>query len=87
MVAERLCWRLQEAVVFPDMRLPLPHITGSFGVACLAGGDERRRTDRARRCGAVPRQAGRAQPRRALTAPDTHGRHVDARAGSVQYAP
>ena len=38
-VAERLCWRLQEAVVFSDMRLPLPHITGSFGVACLAGGE------------------------------------------------
>lgn len=36
-VAERLCWRLQEAVVFHDMRLPLPHITGSFGVACRFG--------------------------------------------------
>ncbi len=39
MVAERLCWRLQEAVVFADMRQPLPHITGSFGVACLAVGE------------------------------------------------
>ncbi|MGZ8288542.1 MAG: GGDEF domain-containing protein [Telluria sp.] len=37
MVAERLCWRLQEVVVFEDMRQALPHITGSFGVACLAG--------------------------------------------------
>ena len=37
MVAERLCWRLQEAVVFADMRVPLPHLTGSFGVASLAG--------------------------------------------------
>ncbi|MBQ5948326.1 GGDEF domain-containing protein [Massilia sp. ST3] len=42
MVAERLCQRLREAVVFPDMRLPLPHMTGSFGVASLApGADER----------------------------------------------
>jgi diguanylate cyclase (GGDEF)-like protein len=35
-VAERLCQRVREAVVFPDMSLPLPHITGSFGVASLA---------------------------------------------------
>jgi diguanylate cyclase (GGDEF)-like protein len=41
MVAERLAERLRAAIVFPDMRLPLPHITGSFGVASLAaGGDE-----------------------------------------------
>lgn len=41
MVAERLAERLRAAVVFPDMRLPLPHVTGSFGVASLAaGGDE-----------------------------------------------
>ena len=41
-VAERLCLRLRLAVVFPDMRLPLPHLTGSFGVASLMpGGDER----------------------------------------------
>lgn len=41
MVAERLAERLRTAMVFPDMRLPLPHITGSFGVASLAhGGDE-----------------------------------------------
>ncbi|WBS04283.1 diguanylate cyclase [Pseudoduganella sp. SL102] len=35
-VAERLCERMREAVVFDDMRLPLPHITASFGVASLA---------------------------------------------------
>ena len=35
MVAERLCQRLRKAVIFDDMRLPLPHITASFGVACL----------------------------------------------------
>lgn len=41
MVAERLAERLRTTMVFPDMRLPLPHITGSFGVASLApGGDE-----------------------------------------------
>ena len=41
MVAQRLCERLREAVVFADMSLPLPHVTGSFGVASLApGGNE-----------------------------------------------
>lgn len=41
-IAERLRQRMREAVVFEDMRLPLPHITGSFGVASLAPGlDER----------------------------------------------
>lgn len=41
-VAERLCRRMRETVVFEDMRQPLPHITGSFGVASLAEGlDER----------------------------------------------
>lgn len=34
-VAGRLCQRMREAVVFSDMRQPLPHITGSFGVAAL----------------------------------------------------
>jgi diguanylate cyclase (GGDEF)-like protein len=34
-VAERLCKRIREAVVFEDMRVPLPHMTGSFGVATL----------------------------------------------------
>jgi diguanylate cyclase (GGDEF)-like protein len=38
MVAGRLCTRMQQAVIFPDLRLPLPHITGSFGVAVLAAG-------------------------------------------------
>lgn len=42
MVAERLCQRLRLAVVFPDMRLPLPHLTGSFGVASLMAGDDER---------------------------------------------
>jgi len=42
MVAERLCRRLRLAVVFPDMRLPLPHLTGSFGVASLMAGDDER---------------------------------------------
>jgi len=42
LVAERLCARLRESVVFDDMRLPLPHLTGSFGVATLdASRDER----------------------------------------------
>jgi len=36
LVAERLCERLQQAVIFEDMRCPLPHVTGSFGVASLA---------------------------------------------------
>lgn len=37
-VAERLCQRIRETVVFDDMRLPLPHITGSFGIATLEPG-------------------------------------------------
>lgn len=36
MVAQRLCERMRLAVVFDDMRTPLPHITASFGVAVLA---------------------------------------------------
>ncbi|QGZ41589.1 GGDEF domain-containing protein [Pseudoduganella flava] len=39
-VAERLCERMREAVVFDDMRLPLPHVTASFGVASLAEGQD-----------------------------------------------
>lgn len=35
MVADRLCKRLRQAVVFEDMREPMPQLTGSFGVACL----------------------------------------------------
>jgi diguanylate cyclase (GGDEF)-like protein len=38
LVAERLAERLRSALVFADMRLPLPHITGSFGVASLGAG-------------------------------------------------
>ncbi|MBA5689513.1 GGDEF domain-containing protein [Rugamonas apoptosis] len=34
-VAERLCERMRQAIVFGDMRLPLPHITASMGVASL----------------------------------------------------
>ena len=37
-VARRLCERMQQAVVFADMHKPLPHVTASFGVACLAPG-------------------------------------------------
>ncbi len=36
MVAQRLCERMREAVVFDDMHVPLPHMTASFGVAMLA---------------------------------------------------
>jgi diguanylate cyclase (GGDEF)-like protein len=39
-VAERLCERLRETVVFDDMRLPLPHVTASFGVASLDAGQD-----------------------------------------------
>ncbi|OBV39361.1 diguanylate cyclase (GGDEF) domain-containing protein [Janthinobacterium psychrotolerans] len=35
LVAERLCERLRQAVIFEDLRCPLPHVTGSFGVASL----------------------------------------------------
>jgi diguanylate cyclase (GGDEF)-like protein len=42
MVAERLCGRLREAVVFDDMRIALPHVTGSFGVASLGPGQDER---------------------------------------------
>jgi len=40
MVAQRLMDRMREAVVFTDMRLPLPHITASFGVATLQPGQD-----------------------------------------------
>jgi diguanylate cyclase (GGDEF)-like protein len=40
LVAQRLCKRVRQAVVFEDMRLPLPHITGSFGVASLLPGQD-----------------------------------------------
>ncbi|MNY83243.1 diguanylate cyclase [compost metagenome] len=31
---------MQQAVIFADMRSALPHITGSFGVASLAPGQD-----------------------------------------------
>ena len=40
MVAQRICERMRETVVFGDLRTPLPHITASFGVACLAGSQD-----------------------------------------------
>ena len=40
MVAQRLRDRMRQAVVFDDMRQPLPHITASFGVASLAPGQD-----------------------------------------------
>ncbi|HYD80817.1 MAG TPA: GGDEF domain-containing protein [Paucimonas sp.] len=39
-VAQRLCERMRESVVFGDMRKPLPHITASFGVASLTEGQQ-----------------------------------------------
>ncbi|MET0980814.1 MAG: GGDEF domain-containing protein [Telluria sp.] len=35
MVASRLCQQMREAVLFPDMRVPMPHLTACFGVAVL----------------------------------------------------
>ncbi|HWT71481.1 MAG TPA: GGDEF domain-containing protein [Oxalicibacterium sp.] len=35
LVAQRLCERMREAVVFADMRIPLPQLTASFGIASL----------------------------------------------------
>jgi len=40
LAAQRLCERLREAVVFADMRLPLPHVTASMGVAGLQPGQD-----------------------------------------------
>jgi diguanylate cyclase (GGDEF)-like protein len=42
MVAERLCGRMREAVVFNDLRVSLPQITGSFGVASLGAEQDER---------------------------------------------
>ncbi len=39
-VAERLCKKLEQTSVFTDERLPLPHITASFGVATLTAGQD-----------------------------------------------
>lgn len=38
LVAERLCARMRDVKIFPDMRQQLPHMTASFGVAVLAPG-------------------------------------------------
>jgi diguanylate cyclase (GGDEF)-like protein len=60
MVAERLCGRLREAVVFDDMRIALPHVTGSFGVASLVPGqDERTLVEAADEALYRAKQAGR----------------------------
>jgi diguanylate cyclase (GGDEF)-like protein len=60
LVAERLCARLRETVVFDDMRVPLPHVTGSFGVASLDGGrDERTLVEAADAALYRAKQAGR----------------------------
>ena len=41
MVAERLCQQMRAIVLFPDMRVPMPHLTACFGVAVLdPEGDE-----------------------------------------------
>jgi diguanylate cyclase (GGDEF)-like protein len=41
MVADRLCQQMREVVLFPDMRVPMPHLTACFGVAVLGpDGDE-----------------------------------------------
>jgi GGDEF domain-containing protein len=37
-LAGRRCERMAQVVIFKDMREPLPHVTGSFGVAELEGG-------------------------------------------------
>ncbi len=39
-VAQRLCNRLAKTKVFVDRQKPLPHITGSFGVASLSAGQD-----------------------------------------------
>jgi diguanylate cyclase (GGDEF)-like protein len=60
MIAERLCKRMRETVVFSDMRVPLPHLTGSFGVATLAPGlDERSLIEAADAALYRAKQAGR----------------------------
>jgi diguanylate cyclase (GGDEF)-like protein len=40
LVAQRLCERLRETVIFNDMRVPLPHLTASFGIATLETGQD-----------------------------------------------
>jgi diguanylate cyclase (GGDEF)-like protein len=62
MVADRLCKRLSQVVVFDDMRLPMPQLTGSFGVACLgAAMDEQQLMAQADAALYRAKQAGRNQ--------------------------
>ena len=61
-----------QAVVFDDMRLPLPHLTGSFGVASLRAGQDERAPGRSRRRGPVPRQGSGPRPHLHLTVPLAH---------------
>jgi diguanylate cyclase len=65
MVAERLCQRLRRAVIFDDMRLPLPQLTGSFGVPRRRDG--RDATAGRRRFRPLPRQGSRPRPRLPVT--------------------
>ncbi len=39
-VAQRLCVKFAQTTVFKDDRMPLPHITASFGIASLAPGQD-----------------------------------------------
>ena len=39
-VAQRLCTKFAQTAVFKDDRMPLPHITASFGVASLVDGQD-----------------------------------------------
>ena len=39
-VAQRLCERMRQSIVFSDASKPLPHITASFGVAALSPGQD-----------------------------------------------
>jgi diguanylate cyclase (GGDEF)-like protein len=60
LVAERLCTRMRGAIVFPDMRINLPHLTASFGVAVLGEGmHERALIDAADAALYRAKQAGR----------------------------
>lgn len=63
-VAQRLCERMRQAIVFNDMRLELPHITASLGVASLeAGQDEQALIDQADAALYRAKEAGRNQVR------------------------
>ncbi len=61
-VAERLCQRLRSAPVFTESDKPLPHITGSFGVATLQEGEDfQKLLDRADSALYFAKQSGRNQ--------------------------